>query len=171
MESDTDLEIERKFLIDPKDIPPNIDQFTSYKIEQGYIPNQFKRIRKKTGEDGESQFFQTEKRGSGIARYEHEFELSEDEFNEKWPLTTGQRIEKTRTEIPLDVHTIELDIFLLYFADRTALVMAEVEFDSVANAEAFFPPNWFGPEVTEHPDYQNYALATHGSPLKRPLIK
>ena len=37
--------------------------------------------------------------------------------------------------------------------------MAEIEFDSEAEAAVFEPPFWFGEEVTEDPRYQNSSLS------------
>jgi len=38
-------------------------------------------------------------------------------------------------------------------------VYAEVEFDSVEEANAFTPPAWFGKEVTEDGSFTNAALS------------
>jgi len=53
--------------------------------------------------------------------------------------------------------TIELDI---YSGDLAGLIVAEVEFASEDEADAFEPPNWFGPEVTDDARYKNQNLAT-----------
>jgi len=40
----------------------------------------------------------------------------------------------------------------------------EVEFSSVAQAEAFVPPAWFGKEITEDIRYKNTHLSKYGIP-------
>lgn len=60
--------------------------------------------------------------------------------------------------IPLDSHTIELDVFHGYMEP---LIMAEVEFDSEEDANSFTPPEWFGEEVTYNRAYHNVNMALH----------
>jgi len=38
-------------------------------------------------------------------------------------------------------------------------MLAEVEFSSVEEAEAFIPPSWFGRDVTFSGEYQNSRLS------------
>ena len=64
---------------------------------------------------------------------------------------------KTRYLIPIDDGlTAELDIFEGRFA---GLILVEVEFDSVEQAESFTPPAWFGKEVTYDKRYHNSYLS------------
>ena len=51
-----------------------------------------------------------------------------------------------------------------YEGDLRGLLVAEVEFDDEAASDAFTPPDWFGPEVTEDDRYKNRALAVDGRP-------
>lgn len=155
------IEIERKFLVDKK--PENLDGYQQYRITQGYIDitderseNLEMRIRMKG-----DKYFQTVKSGWGLERSEEEIELSKQQFNTLWPFTEGKRIEKIRYEIDYDNFLIELDI---YSGSLEGLIVAEVEFQSVEESEAFNPPNWFDKEVTEDERFKNKNIAINGIP-------
>ena len=64
----------------------------------------------------------------------------------------GHPITKRRYMIPYEPYTIELDIFE---GHMKGLIMAEVEFPSVDEANSFTPPSWFGEDVTEDGRYHN----------------
>ena len=69
----------------------------------------------------------------------------------------GLLIQKTRYKIPfLEKYTIELDIF---DGELAPLTLAEVEFESVDEANAFVPPEWFGEDVTYSTEYHNSTLS------------
>jgi adenylate cyclase len=104
----------------------------------------------------------TVKGGGGRSRIEEELAIDEERFERLWPLTDGRRIEKTRYEIPAgDGLTIELDV---YAGALEGLVVAEVEFDSEAQADGFSGPDWLGREVTDDRRYKNQRLACEGLP-------
>lgn len=104
----------------------------------------------------------TVKAGAGRVRVEEEIEIEGDRFERLWPLTEGRRIEKTRYEIDADDGlVIELDV---YGGDLDGLVTAEVEFPSEEAAEAYDPPDWLGPDITEDVRYKNQRLARDGAP-------
>jgi CYTH domain-containing protein len=104
----------------------------------------------------------TVKSGGARTRVEEELEIEPDRFERLWPLTEGRRIEKTRYEIAADGGaTIELDV---YSGRLAGLVVAEVEFDSESDADAFAAPDWFGREVTDDARYKNQRLAREGVP-------
>ena len=44
------------------------------------------------------------------------------------------------------------------------LMVAEVEFGSEDQADAFEPPEWFGAEVTDDARFKNQKLACEGAP-------
>ena len=73
------------------------------------------------------------------------FHLQKKPMNIFLPKSDGIIISKKRYEIPHGAFTIELDIFE---KDLEGLVVAEVEFDSVEEANEYVPPHWFGEEVT-----------------------
>jgi adenylate cyclase len=156
---DARVEIERKFLV--PEPPPSLEQSQSTRIEQGYIAiagdGTEVRIRRRNGTAA-----LTVKSGSGESRLEEEFEIDVERFARLWPLTEGRRIEKARHLIPAGGGlTIELDV---YSGALTGLMVAEVEFGSEEEADAFEPPEWFGSEVTYDARLKNQRLACDGAP-------
>ncbi|MGK2855783.1 MAG: CYTH domain-containing protein [Thermoanaerobaculia bacterium] len=148
------LEIERKFLL--RELPTEYERFEHEEIRQGYAEDGL-RFRQR----GEA-FFRTRKIGAGMVLEEHESEITREEFDAAWPSTEGRRLEKTRTEVPLEHGLVaEVDIFLGTLA---GLRYVEVEFDDVQTALAFEAPSWFGREVTSDLRYRNSALARLGLP-------
>lgn len=146
------LEIEKKFMVKST---PSLSSYEKVNVVQGYLVSQKTnelRIRK-MGQN----YFKTSKRTfpSGY-REEIEEYINKDEFDKSWPQTEGKRVEKTRYKIPYHGETIELDVFS---GQNKGMVMAEVEFDSEEMADLFTPPNWFGKEVTNDPEYKNVNLA------------
>ena len=145
------MEIERKFLIHT--LPENIDSYPRKEIEQGYLSrNPVVRIRRSNND-----YILTCKGQGMMVREEFEMPLTKESFEHLKPKTDGIFIEKTRYLIPhTDNLTIELDIF---HGELAPLVLAEVEFSSVEEANAFIPPAWFGEDVTHSPQYHNSSLS------------
>ena len=86
-------------------------------------------------------------KGEGfLQREEFELPLKKEQFKRLAAKSEGRSIAKDRYCIPYGNYTIELDIFAPPF---DPLILAEVEFPSVEEANAFTPPEWFGVEVTE----------------------
>lgn len=145
------MEIERKFLIHT--LPENLDNYPRKEIEQGYI-NREPVIRIRRSDD---KYILTCKGQGLMVREEFELPLSKEAFEHLKPKTDGIFIEKTRYLIPYDEKlTIELDVF---HGKLAPLVLAEVEFDSVDEADTFVPPAWFGEDVTNSPKYHNSNLS------------
>ncbi len=139
------MEIERKFLI--KELP-DLTQYDSNHITQGYLcTNPVVRVR----EDG-NRYYLTYKGKGMLAREEANLPLTKEAFEHLVSKSDGKIIQKTRYLIPLDPYTIELDVFE---GAHAPLIMAEVEFPSVEEANAFVPPSWFGEDVTQNPQYHN----------------
>ena len=115
------------------------------------------RVRRRAGEAT-----LTVKSGGGRTRVEEEIAIEPERFERLWPLTEGRRIEKKRYEIEADGGlTIELDV---YAGELEGLVVAEIEFGSESDADAFAPPPWLGREVTDDQRYKNQRLAREGAP-------
>ncbi len=153
------IEVERKFIV--KELPPELDRFPSELISQGYLAIGEGGLEVRLRRRGENTTL-TVKKGLGRTRREEEIGLGPEQFQRLWPLTEGRRVEKLRHLIPADDGlTIELDT---YTDELDGLATAEVEFDSEARADAFEPPQWFGPEVTDDPRYRNARLALNGAP-------
>lgn len=145
------MEIERKFLIHT--LPENLNTYPRKEIAQGYINrNPVVRIRR-----SDDQYILTCKGQGLMVREEFELPLTKEAFEHMKPKTDGIFIEKTRYLIPYDEKwTIELDVF---HGELAPLVLAEVEFESVEEADCFIPPVWFGEDVTNSPQYHNSNLS------------
>lgn len=144
------MEIERKYRIHV--LPSNITTYLHSTLKQGYIyTNPAIRIRQK-----DSTYFLTVKGEGLLSREELELSISPQVFSDLQKKVDGLIIHKTRYFIPYLNHTIELDIFHDAYE---SLVIAEVEFSSLDDANTFTPPDWFGPEVTTDKQYQNSQMS------------
>lgn len=145
------MEIERKFLV--KQVPFDLTKQPSHIIEQGYLnTNPVVRVRRQ-----DDKYFLTYKSGGMLAREEYNLPLNKKAYEHLVGKTDGNLIRKRRYLIPLDGKlTVELDEFFPPFAP---LMLAEVEFSSVEEANAFIPPDWFGEDVTYNSAYHNSTMS------------
>ena len=145
------MEIERKFLIHT--LPKDLETYPRKEIAQGYIStNPVIRIRRSNDD-----YILTCKGEGLMAREEFELSLTAESFAHLKTKVDGIFIEKTRYLIPYDKNlTIELDVF---HGKLSPLVLAEVEFASIEEANAFTPPAWFGEDVTHSSKYHNSTLS------------
>ena len=90
-----------------------------------------------------------------MAREEYNLPLNPSSYEHLLPKADGICISKKRYLIPWDPYTIELDVFEKSLAP---LIIAEVEFPSIEEANAFTPPDWFDQDVTKDPAYHNSNL-------------
>lgn len=145
------MEIERKYLIDQ--IPVNLNDYTCLLIEQGYL-NTAPVVRVRRQNDD---FYLTYKSGGLMAREEYNLPLNAEAYSHLIQKADGIIIRKRRYLIPLTKKlTIELDVFEGAYE---GLILAEVEFESVEDADAFTPPEWFGEDVTYSTKYHNSTLS------------
>jgi CYTH domain-containing protein len=145
-------EIERKFVL--RAAPEWLDDAPSEPISQGYLAiggETEVRVRLIAGQPK-----LTVKRGSGLERDETEIPLDGPQFRALWPLTDGRRVEKVRHRRTESGVAIEIDV---YHGPHEGLIVAEVEFDSLAASDAFDPPEWLGEEVTGDERWANRNLA------------
>ena len=146
------MEIEKKFI--PKELPKNLAQFEHHKIEQAYLNTApVVRIRKQDNE-----YYLTYKGGGMMAREEYNLPLNAESYQHLREKADGNIITKTRYLIPINDGnlTAELDIFENKFS---GMLLVEVEFDSVEQADAFQKPDCFGDEVTHDKMYHNSYLS------------
>ena len=144
------MEIERKFLI--KTLPENLESYPCRHLAQGYLcVKPVVRIRR----DNEK-YELTYKSGGMMARMEYNLPLTDQAFEHIKTKIDGRLIEKRRYMIPLDPYTIELDIF---DGDLAPLIIAEVEFPTIEEANNFTAPDWFGEDVTYDGRYHNSYLS------------
>jgi adenylate cyclase len=151
-----DIEIERKYLL--RALPGRVATAPFVEIDQGYLPGSRinERVRRAVGPAGTT-YTRTIKAGSGISRIEIEEVTTAAFFDAVWPLTAGVRIHKRRYTIWEGRNEWLVDQFL----DRADLVLAELELEHAAQRVEL--PSWLAREldreVTDIPEYTNYALA------------
>ena len=148
------MEIERKYLV--RRLPDDLSKYEAKKIAQGYLcTDPVVRIRRSN-----DNYYMTYKGDGLMVREEYNLPLTREAYEHLLPKIDGLLIAKTRYLIPLtDRLTAELDVFE---GILSALTLVEVEFDSVEEANAFVPPEWFGEDVTESGKYHNSYLSQHG---------
>lgn len=176
------MEIEKKFLV--TGMPDDLDKYKKKEIEQGYLNRRpVVRIRKSNDD-----YILTYKGGvkkecdsnSTICSNEIEAALTKEAFYHLLTKIDGHAVEKTRYIIPLGTVRdncpgldaqdtdedgnssldaelkIEFDVF---HGRLEGLYYAEVEFPTVAAAESFRKPDWFGDDVSMDKRYRNGHLA------------
>lgn len=142
-------EIERKFLV--KELP-EISSYRYHSIVQAYLNrNPVLRIRKQ-----DDNYYFTYKGKGLLEREEYNLPLNKESFDNLLPKAEGKVVAKKRYLIPYGKYTIELDIFE---GDLAPLTMAEVEFESIEEANSFVAPEWFAEDVTDNPAYHNSNLS------------
>ena len=147
------MEIERKFLV--RSLPSDLDTCAFHMIEQGYLcTDPVVRVRRE-----DDSFYMTYKGKGFLAREEYNLPLTKEAYDHLIQKADGNIITKKRCMIPIEGTslTIELDIFEGKFAGT---VIAEVEFDSIEEAESFIPPDWFGADVTKDRRYSNSFMSS-----------
>ena len=88
-----------------------------------------------------------------MAREEYNLPLTKEAYDHLIKKADGNIITKKRYEIPDNMgHTIELDIFEGVFEGT---VLAEVEFDTVEEANNYNAPDFFIKDVTNDTAYHN----------------
>ncbi|MCZ6836670.1 MAG: hypothetical protein O7G85_12910, partial [Planctomycetota bacterium] len=154
----TNLEIERKFLLDGlPDIPSLAERL---EIEQGYLAQADSvaseigttfsqgRLRRITFENGSVRYIKTFKHGEGLVREETNIELDREAFERDWPMTNSRRLTKTRFRLPLGELLWEVD-----HVHGLEVFLAEVEMPSPDTVVEI--PDWLEPhivrEVTDEP--------------------
>ena len=165
------VEVERKFLIDLKSLPFDLEDFEHTTIRQGYLAIGDDGSETRIRDFGNDQRFELTVKSNGtVAREEKNIQIGKEVFESLWPLTLERRIEKTRYYIPYvdpegNKHTIELDVYREP-SHLDGLCTAEVEFkgretEATLRADTFQPPEWFGEDISSNPSYKNKSLASH----------
>ncbi|MBQ8184246.1 MAG: CYTH domain-containing protein [Lachnospiraceae bacterium] len=149
------MEIERKFLI--RTLPENLEQYPFHLLEQAYLCTD-PTVRVRQSDDT---FYLTYKSQGLLSREEYNLPLTAESYAHLKAKADGNIIRKKRYLIPVSAPnpaelTIELDVFEAPF---DGLMLAEVEFTSEEQAQAFVPPAWFGEDVTYSLDYHNSTLS------------
>lgn len=161
------LEIERKWLPEKNLIDRLSRTVQPVRIEQAYLCRKpVLRVRK------ENEIFYLTYKGDGNPCHEeYNLPLTPEAYGELLPKHSGIILSKKRYKVPftslypdkiLSVRgpegdlLIELDVFE---GEQQGLVILEIEFASVQDAESFLAPEEFGPEVTGKREYSNAWLS------------
>lgn len=92
-----------------------------------------------------------------MVREEYNLPLNREAYLHLLDKADGIILSKTRYLLPLPQNlTIELDVFDPPYEN---LWLAEVEFSTEEEANAFIPPEWFGEDVTFSSAYHNSVLS------------
>ena len=149
-------EIERKFLVNTKQLPTLTEGKT---IEQGYLsldPNCTIRIRKAVR--ASSNYIRAtltiKGKREGFTASEFEIQITDYDADQMLNEMAVAKVIKTRYFIEHEGHTWEVDVFE---GDNEGLIVAELELDS--EEEKFPFPDWLGEEVTSDLRYLNVKLA------------
>ncbi|MBQ2408137.1 MAG: CYTH domain-containing protein [Bacilli bacterium] len=145
------MEIERKFKVEKL---PNLQNVKKAKIIQAYLNTDSEptlRIRKYNDEYLLTYKYSKKDNEINVCN-EVELPITEECFNNLLTKIEGNIIEKTRYFI----NEIELDIFE---GKYEGLILAEVEFESIEDANRYNKPNWLGEDVTKDKNYRNSYLA------------
>lgn len=144
------MEIERKYLV--KSLPDNLTSYPCRFLEQSYLCTEpVVRVRQDN-----DRYELTYKSKGLMVREEHNLPLTQESYEHLKTKADGRIITKKRYMIPYDKYTIELDVFE---GELAPLILAEVEFPSKEEANAFVAPDWFGEDVTFSTQYHNSNLS------------
>ncbi len=144
------LEIERKWLMEG--FPP-LPAETESEMEQGYLSFEPSTVRiRKTVQAGQASFWLTIKGKGTLQRVEVETLLEQGQYEALLGLLVAPPARKRlRTYRLENGETLECSV--VDEGEATAFYYAEVEFDTVEQAQKFTPPSFLGREVTEQPGF------------------
>ncbi len=155
------MEIERKWLV--SELPEELSAYPKRELEQAYL-NFSPAIRVRHDRSETEDKYELTYKGKGlVARREENLPLDAESYARLLSKHEGMVIRKTRYMIPLPAtgYTAELDVFS---GDLQDLLLVEVEFPNLFEAENFQAPAWFGEDVSETGLYSNARLARLGRP-------
>lgn len=157
-----DFEIEKKWLVNPAQIPYDLEKAEKIKIEQTYI-NFSPEIRVRKINDGAMYSFavKTGLTEDGLIRKEIDEEITEEEYNNMVKKQEGNTIHKTRYQLLDGEYVLSIDIFS---GDLEGLAYLEIEFKNKEEAEKYQTPDWVIKDVTADVRYKNGSLARFGVP-------
>lgn len=159
------MEIEKKFLVNQKDIPVDLNTLSAFGITQGYLnPDDEYLIRVRS-----SKLFTNSQvsRNAVPANYKMEVKskglLSRDEFGADISRDTFDEMFSKCSRSISKIRYIYVDEGIVYEIDEYVTLnemTVEVEFKTEEEAKAYTPPSWLGKEVTYDENYKNVNLAT-----------
>lgn len=147
------MEIERKYLVNCP--PQDYSSYPFHRIEQAYLCTEpVVRIRRE-----DDSYYLTYKSKGLMVREEYNLPLTKEAYEHLLVKADGNILTKKRYLLPVPGRedlTCELDIFE---GKLKGLILAEVEFETEADASSFTAPSWFGTDVTHSGEYQNSRLS------------
>lgn len=154
--ADTNLEIERKFLV-KGDFKSLAQSYTH--IIQGYLCRDSGRtVRIRLRDEKAFLTIKGPSSRDGLSRIEWEREISSESAKEMLQLCLPGVIDKYRYIIPFSNHIFEVDEFL---GENKGLILAEVELQESEKDSAIPLPSFIGKEVTGDLRYYNSQLSLH----------
>lgn len=158
------VEIERKFIAIKNDELRSliVNQLVSEKfIEQIYVlPNDLSEVRyRKVLENNKTKYYRTLKEGDGLVREETEDSISETDYHSSTRNIKEKPILKKRITLSINGFQLEVDFFIN--KELKGLVLIEIEFPSVIEANLFnvdILKGFVEKEVTEDKEYKNKNL-------------
>ena len=156
------LEIERKWLINPSEIPYDLSKADKFSIEQTYISFE-PEVRVRRINDGEyyTMTVKTELTSDGLRRNEYDLLITKEGYESLVLKQEGNTILKDRYQLRDGKNMVAIDIFK---GDLEGLAYMEIEFDSEKKANQFVTPSWVIKDVTSDIRYKNGHLARLGIP-------
>lgn len=157
-----EVEIEKKWLINPKTIPFDLSEAVVFQLEQTYI-NFSPEMRVRKINDGEQYTFtlKYDMTSDGIKRNEIDIQITQEEYEELVAKQEGNSIQKMRYQLLVDGELVAIDLFE---GDLEGLAYMEIEFLNMEEATAFVTPEWVIADVTDDVRYKNGHLARYGIP-------
>jgi len=154
-------EIERKWLIDIKDVPFDLSLAKKDRLIQAYISFS-PTIRVRCENDNRYILcVKAKSKGSYLSREEFETDITKEQFDFLLAKKEGIIIEKTRYTKKCENLNYEIDVF---HGALEGMAYLEIEFASVEDALNFKSPDWVLKDVTDDFRYKNAGLAKHGKP-------
>lgn len=158
-----ELEIEKKYRV--KRLPENLDGFEHKIIEQSYLNKGGAPIRLRKFIQGDQIRCIFSKKAwvseESFECIEYNIELPEYIYQELLHAKEGRTLRKTRYKIPLpNKLNVDLDIFHDFFE---GVCVAEIEYQSIEQANNYKVPDWLGEEVTNSDKLANAYMATQAN--------
>ena len=155
-------EIEKKWLIEEKDIPYDLTKADKFEIEQTYICYEPEiRIRRFNNGEYFTLTLKANMSTDGLIRDEIEYYITEETYNQLLSKKEGFTIHKTRYQLLSNDLLIEIDIFK---DELYGLAYMEIEFEDEEQANKISDPDWIIKDVTSDKRYKNQSLSQFGIP-------
>ena len=151
------MEIERKWLIHPSDIPYDLNTLKCIHIRQAYVSfSPVVRIRQING--GEKNILTVKRQTiyQGLANEEAEYEADAELAAFLFSCAAGRYLNLLPSGL-----TEEIDLFT---GELEGLAYLEIEFPDIELAKSYPSPAWAAADVTDDLRYKNSSLARFGIP-------